>query len=187
LLGSAYRFDPIARHTHDEAELLNGDLAGAIAAARLARTNRDTAIEQQALTRARELLELRVNLERVNAGILEATDTTTKRLHTGKLARFCALTPEVGEAVRTLTGGCGAAHLRNFRLARNAWHLAFGDRMVGGENYTNPLHFSLALFAGAVFVEQLPPEEIASFVDVPWGKADFYFIEKCALALSVMR
>ena len=59
--------------------------------------------------------------------------------------------------------------------------------MIGGENYTNPLHFSRALFAGAVFIEQLPPEEIASFVDVPWCKGDFYFIETCALALSTMR
>ena len=75
--------------------------------------------------------------------------------------------------------------MKNFREARNGWHLAFGDRMIGGENYTNPLHFSRALFAGAVFVEQLPAEQIMGFVDVPWCKGDFYFIEKCALALSV--
>jgi hypothetical protein len=130
---------------------------------------------------------LRVNLERVNPKILEATDSTTKHLHTGKLARFCSLTPEVGEAIRTLTDGSGAARLKNFREARNGWYLAFGDRMIGGENYTNPLHFSHALFDGAVFVEQLPPEQIASFIDVPWCKGDFYFIEKCALALAVMR
>jgi len=131
--------------------------------------------------------ELRVNLERTNPKILEVTGTSTKHLHLSKLARFCDLTPEVGAAVRTMTDGCGAAHLKNFREARNGWHLAFGDRMIGGENYTNPLHFSRALFAGAAFVEQWPGEELARFVDVPWCRGDFYFIEKCALALRSSR
>jgi hypothetical protein len=186
LLDAEYKFDPANRkHTHDEAEALNGNLAALIATTRLARTNFDSAVEQKAIARARQLLELRVNLERVNAKILETTDSTTKHLHASKLARFCALSPEVGEAARALTDGCGAAHLKDFRTARNGWHLAFGDRMIGGENYTNPLHFSRALFAGAVFVEQLPLEQIASFVDVPWCHGDFHFIEKCALALSI--
>ena len=185
LLESNYQFDVVRRnYRRDEAETLNGNLAALIATVRLARTNGDSAIEQQALSRAKQLLELRVNLERVNPRILEATDSSTKHLHISKLARFCDLTPEVGEAVRTLTDGCGSAHLKNFREARNGWYLAFGDRLIGGENYTNPPHFSRALFAGAVFVERLPPEQIVSFVDVPWCKGDFYFIEKCALALS---
>jgi len=55
--------------------------------------------------------------------------------------------------------------------------------LIGEENYTNPLYFSRALFAGAVFVEQLPSEQILTFIDVPWCKGDFYFIEKCAYAL----
>jgi hypothetical protein len=188
LLDAEYQFDITKKnYAHDEAELLNGNLAALIATVRLARTNADSVTEQKAVNRARRLLEVRVNLERVNPKILETTDSTIKHLHAGKLARFCALTPEVGEVLRTLTDGCGAVHLKNFREARNAWYLAFGDRMIGGENYTNPLHFSRALFAGTVFVEQLPPEQIASFVDVPWCKGDFYFIEKCALALSVKR
>jgi hypothetical protein len=184
LLNADYRFDVNKRQTKDEAETLNGNLAALLATVRLARANADSNTAQRALARATQLLELRVNLERVNPRILEPTDSTTKHLHAGKVARFCALTPEVGEAVRTLTEGCGAAHLRNFREARNSWFLAFGDRMIGGENYTNPLHFSRALFAGAVLVEQLPAEQVASFVDVPWCKGDLYFIEKCALALQ---
>ena len=188
LLDNEYKFDPANRkYTHDEAEALNGNLAALLGVVRLARTNVDSTTEAKALARARQLLELRVNLERVNPKILEATDSTTKHLHASKLARFCALAPEVGEAVRTLTDGCGTAHLKDFREARNAWYLAFGDRMIGGENYTTPLHLSRALFDGAVFVEQLPPEQIAGFIDVPWCKGDFYFIEKCALALSTMR
>jgi hypothetical protein len=188
LLDAEYPFDITKKnYARDETEMLNGNLAALIATVRLAQTNADSVTEQKALARARQLFAFRVNLERVNPKILDATDSTTKHLHAGKLARFCSLTPEVGEAVRTLTDGCGAAHLKEFREARNAWYLAFGDRMIGGENYTNPLHFSRALFAGAVLVEQLPSEQIASFVDVPWCKGDFYFIEKCALALGAAR
>jgi hypothetical protein len=184
LLTNEYVFEVARRdYRKDEAEKLNGDIAGLIGLARLARLNNDTAVEKQTLERLTTLLELRVNLERANPKILEATDSSTKHLHINKLARFCQLTPEVGEAVRRLTGGCGAAHLKNFREARNGWHMAFAERMIGGENYTNPLHFSKALFDGAVFVEALPVEPIPSFLDLPWCKGDFYFIEKCVYAL----
>ena len=66
----------------------------------------------------------------------------------------------------------------------SGWYLALGDRFVGGENYTNPLHFGRALFARAALLEQLPVDELFRFVDVPSCNADFYFIEKCALALQ---
>jgi hypothetical protein len=185
LLDAPYRFDPNRRdYRQDEAEALNGNLAALIATVRLAHTNADAATERRALARATELLELRVNLDRINPRILEPTSSTTKHLHVSKVARFCDLTPEIGEALRTLTGGCSAARLKAFREARPGWHLAFGDRFIGGENYTNPLHFSRALFAGAVHVEQLPPDTVARFIDVPWCQGDLFFIERCALALS---
>jgi hypothetical protein len=99
------------------------------------------------------------------------------------LARYCALAPEVAEAVRLHSEGLAAARLESFRAERNGWYMAFGDRLVGGENYTTPPHLSRALFAGAVFVEQAPAAQLAGWVDVPWCKGDFYFIEKCAWAL----
>jgi hypothetical protein len=185
ILERSYAFDIRKRnYTKDEAEILNGDLAGLIGFVRLARLNADTNGEQPGRERLRQLLELRVNLDRVNSRILEKT-SASKNLHAGKLARYCGLTPELGEALRVWTDGCAAAHLSRFREPRNGWFIAFGDRMIGGENYTNPLHFSRALFDGAAFIEQLPAEQLAGFVDVPWCKADLYFIEKSSLALWV--
>jgi hypothetical protein len=73
--------------------------------------------------------------------------------------------------------------LRAFREVRPGWQVALGDRLIGGENYTNPLHFDRALFAGAALIEELPRAELLRLIDVPACKADFYFIEKCALAL----
>jgi hypothetical protein len=91
--------------------------------------------------------------------------------------------PEVGAALSKWSAGCGPTRLKRFREERNGWYLAFGERMVGGENYSNPLHFSRSLFAGAAFVEQLDADQLLAFVDVPWCQGDFYFMEKCASAL----
>jgi hypothetical protein len=167
----------------DDAEKLNGDLAGLIALVRLARLNHDDRTEEQARRRGLELFQLRVNLDRVNPHLVQSSGAATKRLHHHGLTRFEDLVPEVGEALARFTANCAAANLKAFREERNGWFLAFGDRLIGGENYTNPLHFPRAVFAGAALVEQLPAEQLATFVDVPWCKGDFFFIEKCALAL----
>jgi len=184
LLETAYAFDPRrTNYTKSESEKLNGDLAGLLGLGRLARLVNDADAQRQAIARARQLLELRVNLDRLNPRIVEKSTDATKGLHNFKLARYCALVPEVAEALRRHTEGCAAAHLKAFRQERNGWHLAFGDRFIGGENYTNPLHLPRALFAGAVIIEQLPADQLAGFIDVPWCRGDLYFIEKCVLAL----
>jgi hypothetical protein len=186
LLDAEYKFAPQTNGPGGgEAQKLNGDLAGLIGLARLARLQGDPVIEQQALRRGRELLELRVNLERTNPFILENSDAATKKLHNARLSRYCNLVPEVGEALARLSAGCGARHLKSFREERNGWFLAFGDRFIGGENYTNPIHFPRSLFAGATLIEQLPAQQLFTFIDVPWCKGDFFFIERCTLALWV--
>ena len=133
--------------------------------------------------RAGKLLELRVNLDRVNPRIFEPTNSGTGHLHVGKLARYTGLVPEIGEALRRHTEGLAAKRLAEFREARNGWFLAFPDRFTGGENYTTPPHVVRALFAGAALVEHAAPEQLLAWIDVPWCKGDLYFIEKCSLAL----
>jgi len=188
LLDARHPFDPSKRdYSHDEAQSLNGDLAGLIAFVRLAHRMNDAALEERARGRAIELARLRVNLERINPQIVEKTSAATKSLHNFKLARYCDLVPEVAALLRAHDGGLAAERLRSFREARNGWFMAFGDRLIGGENYTNPLHFPRALFAGAALIEQLPQDELLRFTDVPWCKGDIYFIEKCALALGAVR
>ena len=184
LLETEYRFDLQTNGPgKGEAQKLNGDLAGVIGLARLARIQGDAAIEQQALRRGRELLELRVNLERTSPFILEESDAAIRKLHNARLSRYCSLVPEVGEALAKFSADCGAGHLKSFREERNGWFLAYGDRSIGGENYTNPIHFPRSLFAGAALIEQLPARQLLAFIDVPWCKGDFYFMERCVLAL----
>ncbi len=184
ILANDYRFDIRRHHERDEAEQLNGDLAGVIGCLRLARGAGDKTTESRALSRAVQMLALRINLERVNPRLLEASKTSASHsLHAAKLARWIDLAPCVGFALRELTDGVAVRRLAAFREARNAWHVAFGPRLIGGENYTSPPHFSRALFDAAVFVEWLDARQISSFVDVEWCRGDYYLIAKCVWAL----
>lgn len=167
----------------DETEVLNGNLAGLIGAAQLAQKLDDHDAVRAILPRIQQLAQLRADLERTNPRYVEKSVSASKQLHHFKLARYCALTPENTRCLEGATRELAANRLRAFREMRPGWHLALGERLIGGENYTNPLHFDRALFAGAALIEALPANELFRFIDVPACKADFYFIEKCALAL----
>lgn len=170
-------------YRRDEAQSLNGDLAGVLAYVRMARDADILDWEPQARALLKNLLQLRINLDRINPRILGPTQSTTGHLHIYKLARYCDLPPEVGLMLAETTDGLAAARLKAFREARPGWHMAFGDRYIGGENYTSPPHMSRAMFAAAAFIEKLPADELLRAVDIPWCKGDFYFIEKCVYAL----
>jgi hypothetical protein len=183
LLDAPYPFD-IRRtdYSRDEAALLNGNLAGLIGFIQLARLLDQTDAELEALPRLTELLQHRVNLERVNPRLLDRS-TATRSLHLFHLARYEQLTPEIAHAIRHWSHDLASPRLRAFRESRPAWWLAFGDRTVGGENYTNPPHFTHALFTAASLLEQASATTLFGWLDVPWCKADLYFIERCTLAL----
>ncbi|MCX5685006.1 MAG: hypothetical protein NT049_15180 [Planctomycetota bacterium] len=184
LLAAPYAFDIAStKYTSDEAERLTADLAGLVGFARLARMNGDAAAEAQEKAKALELLTIRVNLERTNPNILEPTKSASKHLHNSKLARYSSLVPEVARAVAQLSDGLARERIKDFREARNAWHMAFAERMTGGENYITPPHISRAMMTTSTFIEDLPGEKLLAFVDVPWCKGDLYFVEKCTYAL----
>lgn len=183
LLDGDYKFDIYnADYVNDEAEKLNGDLAGIIGFIRLARLNGDDDAAKMAIDVGTKLLNLRINLERVNVKIVTKT-SATKSLHIYKLARYSDLVPEICEGLREFCEGVAEKRVYAYRSARNGWYMAFGDRLIGGENYTNPLHFGRAIFCGAALIEKLDAEKLASFVDVPHCIGDLYFIEKCSLVL----
>ena len=103
--------------------------------------------------------------------------------HNFRLTRYGTLVPEIAEELRLHTDGVAAARLRALREERPGWFMAFGDRLIGGENYTSPPHLARALFTGAVFIEQRPAPALSGEIDVPWCKGDLYFIEKSVYAL----
>lgn len=184
LLLETYSFDEDQRGSvNAAAEKLNGDLAGLLGFIRLARLNGQPIVEFAAKRRFGELLERRVNLERINPQPIEPSRSATKSLHNFRLTRYGTLVPEIAEVLRLRTEGTAAARLRALREERPGWFMAYGDRLIGGENYTSPPHLARALFTGAAFIEQRPASELAAALDVPWCKGDLYFIEKSVHAL----
>ncbi len=183
LLTQSYPFDIYRTdYANDEAEHLNADLAAVIGYLRLARLVGDDTAWKAGWPRCRELLERRINLERVNPAFVHPTHSTTSHLHVFKLPRYVDLVPSVARAVREHAPDA-SVRLRDYRAERETWYMAFGDRLMGGENYTNPPHFARSLFVGGLFIEQLNAEKQAGFVDVPWCRGDLYFIEKAVGAL----
>ena len=158
---------------------LNGDAAGLIGFVRLAEMVGDERAEQSGRETLRRVLERRVNLDRVNPDVFEPAGV----LHLARLARYLDLTPEVAAALREHTDGLAAARLELIRRRRPAWWLAFGPRLIGGENYTSPPDMSRAMFACSAMIDCLPADTLLDWTDVPWCQGDLYFIEKCAIAL----
>jgi hypothetical protein len=166
-----------------DTEQLNGNLAGLLGAAQLAIAMHDDEARREITAGIQQLAQRRVDLERTNPHFVEKAASASKNLHNFKLARYCAFTPAVAQCLQGTTRTVAAKRLCAFRQLRPGWHVALGERLIGGENYTNPLHFGRALFAGAALLEELPRDELLRLIDVPACRADFYFIEKCALAL----
>jgi hypothetical protein len=183
LLAKEYSFDPRKHdYAHDEAERLNGDLAGVCAIFYLARVVADEATAKAARIRAEQLLQLRLDLERLNPRILNQTDVAVKTLHHFKLARYLHL---AGPAVVLLRqDGTAVKRLQPFREARPGWWMAFGDRYIGGENYTTSPDFSRALFGAAADLEMIPPNRTGAWLDVCWCRGDWYQISKITYFLQ---
>jgi hypothetical protein len=162
---------------------MNGDAAGLIGFVRLAQSVGDKSAERSGRETLRRVMERRVNLDRVNPNTFERASV----LHLARLARYLDLTPEVGAALRAHTDGLAAARLERIRERRPAWWLAFGPRLIGGENYTSPPDMSRAMFAASAMVNRLRADTLLSWTDVPWCQGDLYFIEKCAIALCAAK
>jgi len=185
LLTREYSFDIRAdAYRHDEAQRLNGDAAGLLGYIHLAQQMQDQAAVDEGCRRLRQVLELRVNLDRVNSRVVEPTSAGSHELHNFRLARYCDLTPEIGGFVRAKGGGLAERRLAAFRAQHPAWQVAWGDRLIGGENYTNSLSLAQALFAGAAWIERVPSVELVAWLDLPWCPGDYFFLEKCAAVLG---
>ena len=164
---------------NDSMEHLNKDIAGVIGYARIMKKLEQSAEVAKAEKTLKEMLTLRLHHEKADTRYIRGTasGTISSHHHAGKLPRYVGLTPE----------------LSSF-LAKNApimkkmvpkicdqipvWHHAFGERMIGGETYTNPPHLARGLFAIQADGIKIPMTDLIYYLDQPWCKADLYYIEK---------
>jgi hypothetical protein len=185
VLAAGAGFEPAAGDLKEHhLERLNGDIAGLAAFVRMARLVGDADSAEAGLEGLRGLLELRVNHERVNPVMEVGGRKSTRSLHYYKVARYALLVPGLAEAMKRHAGPVAAERLRVYRDARPGWFMADGDRLIGGENRTNPVDFRHHLFLAAALLERMPMEQLAEWVDVPWCRGDLHQIERLALVLA---
>ena len=168
----------------DLAEQLNRRIGGVLGYARLMQAAQRPEEVQKAAEELRFLLEERVHHERADSYYIRPTSEGTRSgaNHKAKLTRYVGLVPEVASFVMARAGDQPRAVVREIGRQLPVWHHAFGERLVGGENYCNPPHFALALFVALTDGMERPRSEMARFLDEPWGRGDLYHIQKiCAL------
>jgi hypothetical protein len=163
----------------DAAERLNAQLAGTLAFARImAKAGKRDEVER-ALARLADLATERVHHERADSWLVRVSG----HRHSNKVPRYGELTPELGGLLRRYANEPLARHVRGLAKQLPLWYQAFGERMIGGENYTQGPEFARGLFAALADGLEAPPDELARFLDQPWGAADLYSIEKLSAML----
>ncbi len=149
-----------------KADRLNAAIAGTIGYVRIAHQAGEKEEVERALGKLATLVEERVHLERADSNFVRAS----KDAHYASIPRYEDLVPETVELLRRLAGPELARNLKDLTEQMPVWHQAFAERMIGGENYTHTPRLAWGLYlAGAGGPERL---------DVPWCRADLYYLEK---------
>jgi len=74
-------------------------------------------------------------------------------------------------------------NLNDLTTGLPVWYQAYGERMIGGENYISPPSLSYGLFVAMADGTAASPEALAAKLDQPWCKADLMYIEKVTTVL----
>lgn len=168
---------------NDDAEHLNAQAAGVLAVARIfkrAGRNNTAAEATQLLTR---ILTQRVHHERADTALIRPTKVASKGLHQAKVPRYIGLVPELAAILNRYAHEHLTRNVRALTIGLPLWYQAYGERMIGGENYISPPHLARGLFAALADGIGAAPEELAAKLDQPWSKADLYYIEKTSAIL----
>jgi hypothetical protein len=162
-------------------EWLNGQLAGTLAAARIMARAGRAADTERAWQRLAELATERVHFERADGRL------QSRREHHARIPRYLGLTPETASLLARHAGQPLRANLADLDRQLPVWHHAWGERLIGGENYISPPHLARALFLASAYGLRPPPADQARRLDHPWCRADLYCIEKLTALLSAAR
>jgi len=171
--------------TDDEAEHLNAQIAGVLAAARIFQHAGEENDAEPAVVLLAELATERIHHERADKRLIRPTRVASKGLHQAKVPRYVGLVPEVAALLREYAGRSLRRNVEALRRGLPLWYQAYGERMIGGENYISPPHLSRGLFAAWADGCQASAADLAAKLDQPWGKADLYYIEKLAAILRI--
>ncbi len=168
----------------DAAQHLNARIAGTIGYIRIMnKAHRDDRIAP-AIERLREMLTERIHHERADSRLIRYTDNGHGNYrHNAKIPRYVDLTPELAAFVARLAKDKFTYHVKGLDKQLPLWYQAWGERMIGGENYVSPPHLSRGLFVALADGLQTTPRQLAKKLDQPWCRADLYYIEKLSAIL----
>jgi hypothetical protein len=167
----------------DAAQRLNACIAGVLAAARIFDRVADTGRRDNALASLADLVTLRVHHEHADHRLVRPTKGAGGEIHRAKVPRYVGLVPELCDVLRQFAAGALEKHVSGLRQALPLWYQAYGERMIGGENYISPPHLARGVFAAWADGCRASASELAAKLDQPWCKADLYYIEKLAAIL----
>jgi len=179
LLTKPFTFDH-DRWENDPSEHLNAQIAGVLAWVRIMRRLETGADTEQAMKLLASMVTERVHHERADRRLIRRTKNGA---HSAKVPRYVALTPEVSRMLSDLAGEALERNVRDLATGLPVWYQAWGERMIGGENYISPPHLARGLFAALADGVGAEPDELARYLDQPWCKADLYYIEKLSAIL----
>jgi hypothetical protein len=166
-----------------EEDCRNGHVAGLIAYCRIAHHRQDQDAMQYGLIAARRALRERLEYEfaYTKGGVIT-------RVPVGRsiFGRWRHLTPEVGRLLQTYAEPT-QRHLMDVYVDyhRPTWWLAWNVELM----LRNESPFSLPTMAAEIFdaralVLREPPQKLARYLDVPWCRADLFYLQKLVACLE---
>jgi hypothetical protein len=164
----------------------NGRLAGLFAYCRMARAAGDAAALDEGLAKAREAMRarLRFELAHTHGGVI-----TTVPVSRGVIARWRRLTPDVAEFLAAYALPIETDLMATYvDHQRPAWWVAWNLEQLMRNEAPNQLPTTpLEIFTCRALLLGEPAEALANYVDLPWCKADEFYIQKLALLLQASR
>jgi len=166
-----------------EEDCHNGYLAGLIAYCRIAQRMHDNAAVERSLTTTRAAMRERLAFEfaHTRGGLI--TQVPVLR---SIFSRWRHLTPEIGRFCASYAGQIHK-YLMNVCIDyhRPTWYLAWGVETM----WRNECPFAFPtmtaeIFAAKALILREPAGKLTGYLDIPWCKADLFYIQKLVLCIE---
>ncbi len=166
-----------------EEDCRNGYVAGLIAYCRMAEHMQDRDAVAEGVAATRKALRERLSYEfaHTRGGVITAVPVSRSIF-----ARWRHLTPEVGRILAHYAGPTHE-HLMSVYVDyhRPAWSLAWGvETMWRNESPFALPTMSAEIFAARAWILQESADRLTRFVDIPWCRADLFYIQKLVSCLE---
>ena len=166
-----------------EEDCRNGYLAGLIAYCRMADRMKDEESRQKGLRIAREAMRERLAYEfsHTKGGLIAEVPVLRSTF-----ARWRHLTPEVGRFLAHYAGGTHRQLMAVYvDYHRPTWYLAWGVETL----WRNESPFAFPTMSAEIFTAQAwildePAEKLVSWLDIPWCKADLFYLQRLVLCIE---